>query len=154
MIFPGQIVEKARTYLGTPWHHTGRKKEVGIDCVGLIVSVFSDLNLYHVDNVNYSMEDEYPSLISFVEKCCIPLENKQALVAGDILVFRGKRLYNHVGFFAPNNSVIHTYASVNAVVEHDIDRFWSKNLQVVYRHMSFFPEKCAPKSESEALWQQ
>ncbi len=33
------VVRTARTWLGTPYHHQGRLKGVGVDCAGLLIGV-------------------------------------------------------------------------------------------------------------------
>lgn len=39
------VVAVAREYLGTPFHHQGRVKGVGVDCVGLVMCVARDLGI-------------------------------------------------------------------------------------------------------------
>lgn len=39
------IVAAARSYLGTPFHHRGRKPGVGIDCAGVLVCAARDCDL-------------------------------------------------------------------------------------------------------------
>lgn len=39
MITRLQIVEEARTWIGTPWKHQARQKGVGTDCIGLVGGV-------------------------------------------------------------------------------------------------------------------
>ena len=49
-----RIVATAREYLLTPFHHQGRKKGVGIDCVGLIACVGHELGILDYDCTDYS----------------------------------------------------------------------------------------------------
>lgn len=39
------VVEQARSWLGTPWHHQARLHGVGVDCVGLVIGVARELAL-------------------------------------------------------------------------------------------------------------
>ncbi len=45
MVTGQNIVDVAKTYIGTPFHHLGRIKDVGIDCVGIIICVAKELNI-------------------------------------------------------------------------------------------------------------
>lgn len=38
-----RVVASAMEWMGTPYHHKGRKKGVGVDCGGLIYEVFSPI---------------------------------------------------------------------------------------------------------------
>ena len=40
-----QVVQAARAWLGTPFHHQARVKVVGVDCVGLVIGVGRELGL-------------------------------------------------------------------------------------------------------------
>jgi len=44
-----EILRVARSYLGTPYHHQGRIKGAGMDCVGLIICVCKDLGVFPPD---------------------------------------------------------------------------------------------------------
>jgi cell wall-associated NlpC family hydrolase len=39
------IVDTARGWLGVPYRHQGRRKDKGVDCVGLIIGVGAELGL-------------------------------------------------------------------------------------------------------------
>ena len=45
MITKEDVVREAKTWLGTPFHHQGRLKGVGVDCAGVIVCVAKELKL-------------------------------------------------------------------------------------------------------------
>jgi hypothetical protein len=42
MLSGNTFIAQARTWIGTPFHHQGRLKGVGCDCLGLIVGVAED----------------------------------------------------------------------------------------------------------------
>src|SRR5882762_1230801 len=57
MVTRAQVVECARSYIGTPWHHQARVKgpQGGIDCAGLVICVGEELKLFEsVETPNYS----------------------------------------------------------------------------------------------------
>ncbi len=47
------VATEARTWLGTPYIHQGRSKGVGVDCLGVIVRVARDLDLFDYDVDGY-----------------------------------------------------------------------------------------------------
>ena len=52
---PGQtIVHTARQWLGTPFHHQSAKKGEGCDCLGLILGVAQELQIYSVRGMQLS----------------------------------------------------------------------------------------------------
>ncbi len=44
-IYDSDIIRTARSYIGTPFHHHGRLKNIGVDCLGLLIGVAKELNL-------------------------------------------------------------------------------------------------------------
>ena len=43
MITPAEIVQAARGWLDTPYHHQARLRGVGVDCLGLLIGVCREL---------------------------------------------------------------------------------------------------------------
>lgn len=133
------VVSTAREYIGTPWHHAGRLKGVGIDCAGLLVCVSRDLGVPVEDDITYTDADEYLRMLSHIRKYCRKIPDNQALKAGDILVFRSRQMYNHCGFYAgenPYGTLIHAYngGAIKQVVEHALDKSWLDRVAGVYRY--------------------
>ncbi len=48
-----QIVMEIRSWLGTPFHHQGRLKGVGVDCFGLITQTVRSVGLGSFDVLDY-----------------------------------------------------------------------------------------------------
>jgi cell wall-associated NlpC family hydrolase len=59
---PNEIVEKAREFLGTPWHHDARIKGVGIDCTGLLACTLAELGVPVQDQRGYNLGDQYDQM--------------------------------------------------------------------------------------------
>jgi cell wall-associated NlpC family hydrolase len=92
-----QIMEQARTWLGTKYHHQGRLKKSergggGVDCLGLVIGVIDELGmqdgagnpLVHADEFNYSMYPEQGRLVRSISKHLreVPIERMRV---GDVL---------------------------------------------------------------------
>ena len=122
-----KIVEIARGWLGTRFHHQGRKKGVGVDCIGLIVGVASELGIKVADRQNYGKEPFNNELETALVQHCQPCELGQGVIA----LFRISQEPQHVGIisdYAGGFGLIHAYAQSRKVVEHGLDDWWQKRL--------------------------
>ena len=128
------IVEKAREYLGTPFHHQGRLKDIGIDCIGLLAGVAHELNIFKHDNTAYSRHPDGKSLMLELEKYLDEIP-KSEMQMGDILVFyisTRTKYPTHIGF-KTDYGMIHTYQGSGKVVEHAFDDKWKKRLWACFK---------------------
>lgn len=150
MITREDIVKEARSWLGTRFHHQGRAKGVGCDCIGLIVGVVRDLQitspeggmLCRHDTTNYGRIPNGRFLKDMLEKYLTPIDIKD-VQAGDILLFHFEKEPQHVAivsdYHAGGFGIIHCYASSRKVVEHSLDDLWKSRIISAfsfYRHCS------------------
>lgn len=135
MVSGTEIVAIARTYVGTPWHHTARLKTIGIDCTGLLVCVFREAGYDIEDEVHYSLQDEYTLLQKYLDINTVKVSAEDVL-PGDIVVFRARLMHNHVGILTGEGTFIHAYnsPSVKRVVEQEYDNSWQMRA-VEYRRV-------------------
>ncbi len=129
------VVRTARTWLGTPYHHQGRLKGVGVDCAGLIIGVAHELELSAFDVQGYAARPNGDSL----RRLC---EDQMQLVMldearpGDVLLFRFDAHPGHLGFLASTGqgfTLLHAYLPRRKVVEHGLDASWWSQLAGCYR---------------------
>jgi len=136
------VVRVAKEYIGTPWHHCGRKKGVGIDCAGLLFCVFGELGAQLDDPLRYSMDDEFEMLFDVAAEHCNEIDFID-VQPGDILLFRNLtipatvRMYNHCAIFHFDGevpSMIHSWngGSIGKTVSQPLDRFWLRSLHSVW----------------------
>jgi cell wall-associated NlpC family hydrolase len=134
------IIATARNYLGTPYHHLGRVKGIGIDCLGLIICVCRDLGLPYRDRPTYSRYATGVNLFAEFEEQCQPSVRGE----GKILIFAMRKVANHCGIEATlggEPSVIHALGpsasfgkrkSPAYCVEHHLDEWWESKIVGVY----------------------
>jgi len=104
------ILEEARSWIGTPYHHKGRVKGVGVDCGGLIYELFSPHRAlrpfprdYPQDWALHNGEELYLSFISdHVKEVAAPS-------IGGVVVFQFGRCFSHGGLMTERNTVIHAW---------------------------------------------
>lgn len=147
MITRNQVVYKAREYLGTPFHHIGRQKGLGVDCIGLVSGVAIELGITHHDLKAYSRQPDGETLLREFAKCLLPIPIEEAK-PGDVLVFKFGRHPTHAGI-KTDHGLIHTYAMLGLVVEHNLDAPWQKRLCAAFRYPGvegeFTPEEQIPR---------
>jgi cell wall-associated NlpC family hydrolase len=131
------VVEKAREYLGTRWHHQGRVKGVGVDCIGLIMCVAYDLGLGDWRGVGgYGRLPTGGRLRTDLSEALdsVPLDEMQP---GDILLMRFAGEPQHVALLSTmadgRLGMIHAHAAQRKVVEHGLDAIWKSRIIAVYR---------------------
>jgi hypothetical protein len=120
------VVEEARSWLGTPYHHAADVKGHGVDCAMLLVRVYCDLGLverfdprpYTRDWFLHRNEERYLGFL---------LERSREVRApglGDIILFRMGRCFAHAGIISRVDplSIIHAFAPTRCVVEDIIER--------------------------------
>ena len=118
-----KTVAITREYIGTPYHHQGRLRGHGIDCVGLVVCVARDLGVlpFDADVVGYSRIPDGKSLMHHLHAHLDPI-NKQDMQPGDVLCVAFDRFPQHVGILGNyvhgGLSLIHADMHRGEVVEH------------------------------------
>lgn len=105
-----RVLIEARSWLGTPYHHKGRVKGVGVDCGGLLYEVYGKFyplkpfpQTYPQDWALHRDNELYLDFISEYVN-----EVGYAPVAG-IVVFRYGRCFSHGGIVTDTNTVIHAW---------------------------------------------
>jgi cell wall-associated NlpC family hydrolase len=94
-----RVIEEARSWIGTPWHHMGRikGKDGGVDCAMLLAEVYPRaLGMAHIEVAPYeqqwhlhkNVEVFLAILGSYTKRVRTPLP-------GDIALFKLGKVYSH-----------------------------------------------------------
>jgi NlpC/P60 family putative phage cell wall peptidase len=137
------IVNQARTWLGTPYHHQARLKGVGCDCLGLVVGVAGELGLtrsdgtplIRFDETDYSRQPDGERLTAMLQSLLHEIPKADA-APGDLALFTIEGNPQHVGLITEYEGalgVIHSYAPSRKVVEHRLDKKWQQRIIKVFR---------------------
>lgn len=128
-----QVIAAARTFLGTPFHHQGRAKGAGVDCIGLIVEAARGAGIELRDRIDYPRQPIPAELIADLDANLDrvePLKHK----AGDVLVFWivDEFAPQHVAL-ATDAGMIHAWSGgMRRVQEHGITQGWRARLHSVW----------------------
>ncbi|NJK40571.1 MAG: peptidase P60 [Acaryochloridaceae cyanobacterium SU_2_1] len=132
-----QVIACARGYLGTPYHHQGRLKGVGVDCIGLAIAVAADLGL--VVAAQYPIDygrDPDGSLPATLDRDCTLLADATYQEADLLLIRNLKGPPRHCGLVGLLNgefTLIHAWDKRGMVVEHDLTEWWQQRIVSVYQ---------------------
>jgi cell wall-associated NlpC family hydrolase len=117
------IIEEAKTWLGTPWHHEARVKGAGVDCGMFILGVCENLGLTpHVVPPHYGPDfmlhrsDEW--YVEIILKFADEIFSEPYLPA-DAVVFKHGRIYSHGGIIVNWPLIIHASAPERCVLYGD-----------------------------------
>jgi len=135
-----QIVTEARRWIGTPFHHQGRVKGVGCDCLGMVVGVASELKLEKngtllasLDNPRYSRQPNTAELLTKLQENLALVTEMQV---GDLAVITMISNPQHMGIITDyvhgGFGLLHALPS-SGVVEHRLDKGWAKRIVKLYR---------------------
>ena len=137
MIGRSDIIKAARGWIGTPFHHQGRVKGQGCDCIGLVVGVVKELELKNKEQDKFLHEFDmagYPKLPDGkilkqeLSKC---LKEENSYDVGDVLLIEFDGMPQHVGIvsdYKDGVGIIHCYAQSKKVIEHSLDDWWKKRV--------------------------
>ena len=128
-----QIVDIARSYIGTRWKHRGRSK-LGVDCAGLIVCVGKDAGVTDTSRKPlYPPRPDESHLEQFEESLDrVPVNESRP---GDIAIIAWQGYPCHAGILAidkdGNMTVIHAHATARQVIEEPLAGLQYKQAQHV-----------------------
>ncbi|WP_316150423.1 NlpC/P60 family protein [Cupriavidus sp. BIC8F] len=126
MVSRAEFVAEVRTWLGTPYHHQGRLKGVGVDCGGLLVCAGKALGLTDFDMQGYG---RYPdgSLLPLCEAHMQRITLAD-VAPGAVILFQWQSRPSHLGIVTAVDGdewlMTHAYIQSRKVVEHRLDDAW------------------------------
>lgn len=135
MITTADFIRNARLFKGTKWTHGGRLKDHGIDCTGLVILAWNLSGGNLEDKYDYSQFDEFNKLIRILNEVAVNKGDSWRLaVPGDLIIFRGRLMHNHVGICTEPNMFIHCErGGAKQVIEQKLTGDWRGLVHSVYR---------------------
>lgn len=132
-----QIVNEARSWIGTPYEHLGRAKGVGVDCSQFIIAVAIAVG-YRDEDFNIPVHAPRPHPRIFEELTnhlyTIPIDEARS---GDILIFcfnLRTRLPQHMAFVTDVGIChLHPHTDIARVVEHRLDEYFRERIVSAWR---------------------
>jgi NlpC/P60 family putative phage cell wall peptidase len=127
-----EIVDEARKWLGTPYHHQGRVLGHGIDCYGVIEMVGRALGIAIPENIVYSRIPDEKELIGYMDTYAVNIPVSAAM-AGDIVIIPFMNRMRHMAILT-DSGMLHSYEPQGKVIEHAIDAKWRRLFRRAYQY--------------------
>lgn len=126
---PHDIITEARTWIGTPFHHQGRVKGAGVDCIGLVIGVAHALGLSDFDSTNYG---RIPNPLVMGRGLRDNMIKVDTIEPGCVLWFAFQSAPMHVGIVT-DTGLIHAYSLAGKVIETGLDPQWLERKRGCFR---------------------
>ncbi|HAZ61181.1 MAG TPA: peptidase P60 [Gammaproteobacteria bacterium] len=127
-----EIITEARRWLGTPFHHQGRCRGVGVDCAGVVIGVARTLGLSGNDVAGYGREPYRGLLMRELDS---QMQRIDAPEPGAVLLLRFAVEPQHLAICTDQETLIHAYQTAGACVEHRYSDLWrARTLQAYVYH--------------------
>jgi cell wall-associated NlpC family hydrolase len=117
-----RVVEEAKSWLKTPWHHQANKKGVGVDCAMFLRMVYINAGIikpFDVDNYKeqWFLHRDEERFLSFMNRFGKEINNPKP---GDAIIFKYGRCFSHGAIVIEYPIIIHSYRPSKYVVYDDI----------------------------------
>ncbi|WP_151765199.1 NlpC/P60 family protein [Acinetobacter soli] len=115
-----EAVAEAMTWLGTPYHHQGRVKGVGVDCGTLICEVYEKVGLMdHLDPRPYPpdwhMHQMGERYLEHIKSVCDEVEGSPQ--PGDIVLYKIGKCVSHGAIVVEWPTIIHSYIHLGVILQ-------------------------------------
>lgn len=124
-----KVIQIAKTWLGTPYHHHAQVKGAGSDCATFIAEVFFEAGLvkrFPIENYNpqWHLHRNAEKYMGRVLEYAREVETPQP---GDIVIWKFGRTFSHGAIVVDWPSIIHQYITTGCVIEDAVKaRYLSK----------------------------
>ena len=131
------LIDEARTWLGTPYHHQASIKRVGCDCVGFLAEVALTCEVITPQlraqfPTDYSRQAAGQSLRRQLTGRLVPVAF-DSRAPGDIVLMRFEIDPQHLAMLTARDPDYIIHCGEHGVVEHRLDSVWRARIVRVYR---------------------
>ena len=126
-----RVVEAARSWIGTPYHHQASVKGAGCDCLGLVRGIFRELYGFEAQKIpaysrDWSDVGGEETLLKAGGEHLVVVKDPQP---GDVLVFRFRErtIAKHMAINVGQGRMIHAVENA-PVCEVHMGRWWSRRV--------------------------
>ncbi|MDJ0579101.1 NlpC/P60 family protein [Crocosphaera sp.] len=129
-----KFLKEADEWVGTPRMDGQCKKQVGCDCVGLLIGVAKEIGYLPGDykEPNYYQTARGDSLVKILEKHLkLTDRTKDSFIVGDIVVIEYGNQLTHVGIIYSENLIIHSHRKMG-VVKVNVDQALKRKIKKVF----------------------
>lgn len=113
-----QVIEEARSWLRTPYHHQASVKGAGVDCAMLLIAVYHACGLIpHIDPRPYPhdwmMHRDEEKFLSWLQQYGDEVQKPEP---ADVIVWQFGRTYSHGAILVDSDgTIVHSYLQAGMV---------------------------------------
>ena len=126
-----EIIAEARTWLETPFHHQGRLKGVGVDCLGVVIGVAQAFGIEVREVPGYGRQPDMAAMGAGL-RAHLTEKPKAQLLPGDVLWMAFVREPQHLAIYTERDTIIHAAERYGKCVEQRFDLTWQRRLRLVF----------------------
>ena len=124
-----KVVAVAKSFLGTPYHPSGRKKGIGVDCLTLLSEVYIEAGLIENINIPHYAPDFFKhkgtelylqGLLKYTREIETPAQ------PGDIVLWKYGRCFSHGAIVVNWPHIIHSHVGRGCMMENIDNALWLK----------------------------
>ncbi len=156
------VVEEARSWLRTPYHHMGRVKGAGVDCATLLAEVYTRAGVVTERAIPFYPPDWHLHRNAERYLDFITVEGREIdgpPLPADVAMWRFGKCYSHGAIVIDWPLVIHAYAGKGCVLEDTEKAVWLSRLSGRWRDraaldsrpVKFFTLKSWAAQDADAL---
>jgi cell wall-associated NlpC family hydrolase len=113
------VIQEARSWVGTPYHHAGQVKGAGVDCLTLLACVFAGAGMIEKPKIphyphDWHMHRSEERYLTGVADLCVEVE---APMPADIAVWKFGRCFSHGAIVVEWPIIIHAYVGRQVSIE-------------------------------------
>lgn len=106
-----RVIEAARSWVGTPYHHGARVKGVGVDCAQLLIGVYAEAGLIDAFDPGSYPQDwachrDDERFVQWVERFATRTDRARP---GDVVVYRYFRCFSHGAIVIDDALMVHAF---------------------------------------------
>lgn len=122
-------------WVGTPFHHQGRLKGIGVDCAGVIVCIGRKFGVDagFKDDLDYGKSPDSKEMLYNLRTYMTPIEIADALI-GDVLNFAPINGSQHLGILMTDGDVIHASEPDGKVIRQNLSGWLGTKRIGAYRY--------------------
>jgi len=139
MTIQEQFVNELTEWVGTPHHSNENKKQIGCDCVGMIVGALREIGLhdyFSIDDViltrTYKAGITSSVVLGFMGRNFDRIAPTDA-ITGDLLILKYSERVQHIAVLMKGNTLIHSCDRLKKVVIEKYSKGWRTRTVGVYR---------------------
>jgi cell wall-associated NlpC family hydrolase len=111
-----EVIDVAKAFLGSPFHHAGRNPKVGIDCAGLIIAVGDVVGCHITGPLDYQPRGDFSAMMSELS-AQLAKTDRPDNTPGNIISISSRLAAAHCAIVIDHGRIIHAIQGRGTVID-------------------------------------